>query len=149
MMRQADFAKFIEENSADLLEMVLDLEKSKNVRVVRKMRTARSDDGQSGSQIEANGTELPSVFNLSIPVYFGELPVPVRAFTPYTASPFTNAAVAFPTTTRKSAIAPIAAAQASLSKKLRARTTNVTHWTKLKTHWPKNGAHDCTIAPRS
>lgn len=89
MMRQADFAKFVEENSEDissptgaaLLEMVLDLEKSKHIRVVRKMRTAGSDDGVSGGQIEVNGTELPSVFNLSIPVYFGERQVPVRAFT--------------------------------------------------------------------
>lgn len=89
MMRQADFAKFIEENSEDisspagasLLEMVLDLEKSKHIRVVRKMRTAGSDDGVSGGQIEVNGTELPSVFNLAIPVYFGEAPVAVRAFT--------------------------------------------------------------------
>lgn len=89
MYRQTDFAKFIEENSEDiasptgatLLEMVLDLEKSKSIRVVRKMRTAGSDDGQSGSTVEVNGTELPSVFNLSIPVYFGEAPVPVRAFT--------------------------------------------------------------------
>ena len=61
--------------------MVLDLEKSKSIRVVRKMRTAGSDDGESGSTMEVNGTELPSIFNLVIPVYFGEKPVPVRAFT--------------------------------------------------------------------
>lgn len=89
MYRQADFAKFIEENSEDiispaganLLEMVLDLEKSKSIRVVRKMRTAGSDDGASGSTVEVNGTELPSVFLLSIPVYFGEVPVQIKAFT--------------------------------------------------------------------
>lgn len=89
MVRQAEFARFIEENSEDivsptgaaLLEMVLDLEKSKTIRVVRKMRSAGSDAGEGGNTIEVNGTELPNVFNLSIPVYFGENPVPVRAFT--------------------------------------------------------------------
>lgn len=89
MYKQADFAKFIEENSEDisspsgaaLLEMVLDLEKNKTIRVVRKMRTAGSDDGESDNKVEVNGTELPSVFNLLLPVYFGEAAVPVRAFT--------------------------------------------------------------------
>lgn len=89
MYRQADFAKFIEENSEDivsptgatLLEMVLDLEKSKSIRIVRKMRSAGSDAGEGGSTIEVNGTELPNVFSLAIPVYFGEASVPVRAFT--------------------------------------------------------------------
>lgn len=89
MFRQTDFAKHIEENSEDilspagasLLEMVLDLEKSKTVRVVRKMRTAGSDDGQSGNTVEVNGTELPSIFTLSMPVYFGESPVQIKAFT--------------------------------------------------------------------
>lgn len=89
MYRQAEFARFIEENSEDilsptgaaLLEMVLDLEKSKSIRVVRKMRTAGSDDGTGGSTIEVHGTELPNVFQLLIPVYFGESPVGVKAFT--------------------------------------------------------------------
>lgn len=89
MARQAEFAKFIEENSedilspagADLLEMVLDLEKTKNIRVVRKMRTAGSDDGASDHSIDTGGTELPSIFHLMIPVYFGEAPVAVKAFT--------------------------------------------------------------------
>lgn len=89
MMRQADFAKFVEENSEDivsptgaqLLEMVLDLEKSKNIRVVRKMRSAGSDAGEGGNTMEVNGTELPNVFNLRFPVYFGELAVGIKAFT--------------------------------------------------------------------
>lgn len=89
MYRQAEFAKFVEENSEDilaptgaaLLEMVLDLEKSKTITVVRKMRSAGSDAGSGGNTVEVNGTELPNVFSLSIPVYFGEAPVGVKAFT--------------------------------------------------------------------
>lgn len=79
-MPQKGFARFIELNAediatpkgADLLEMVLDLEKTKTVSVARKLRAAGSDDGSSGFQSDAGGTVLPAAFKLSMPLFYGE-----------------------------------------------------------------------------
>lgn len=89
-MEQKKFARFIEQNAediatpkgADLLEMVLDLEKSKTVSVARKLRSAGSDDGSAGFQSDASGTVLPAAFKLSMPLFFGETnKVEITAYT--------------------------------------------------------------------
>lgn len=89
-MEQKKFARFIEQNAediaapkgADLLEMVLDLEKSKTVVVQRKLRSAGSDDGSGGFQSDASGTVLPAAFKLAMPLFFGETnKVEITAYT--------------------------------------------------------------------
>ncbi|MET4187583.1 hypothetical protein ABIB86_000468 [Bradyrhizobium sp. JR1.7] len=88
MMEQKKFARFLEEHKLDitsppgatLLEMVLDMEKGVNMRVGRKMLSAGSDRGISGSSLDIDGTELPPVWTLAIPVYLGENPVVVTAY---------------------------------------------------------------------
>lgn len=79
-MAQKSFARFLELNAediltpkgADLLEMVLDLEKSKTVTVQRKLRSSGSDDGSGGFASDASGTVLPASFKLSFPIFYGE-----------------------------------------------------------------------------
>lgn len=79
-MAQKAFARFLELNAeeiaspkgAELLEMVLDLEKSKTVTVQRKLRSAGSDDGSAGFTSDASGTVLPASFKLAMPIFFGE-----------------------------------------------------------------------------
>lgn len=89
-MAQQKFARFIEQNAediatpkgADLLEMVLDLEKSKSVSVARRLRSAGSDDGQAGFTSDASGTVLPAMFKLAMPLFFGETnKVEITAYT--------------------------------------------------------------------
>lgn len=89
-MPQQKFARFIEQNAediaapkgADLLEMVLDLEKSKTVSVARKLRSAGSDDGSAGFSSDASGTVLPAAFKLAMPLFFGETnKVEITAYT--------------------------------------------------------------------
>lgn len=88
MMPQKEFARFLEEHKLDiinppgaqLLEMVLDMEKGVNMRVARKMTSAGSDRGNQNSMMEIDGTELPPVWTLAIPVYMGEPPVTVTAY---------------------------------------------------------------------
>ncbi len=89
-MAQKSFARFIELNAediaaprgADLLEMVLDLEKSKTVSVARKLRSAGSDDGSAGFTSDASGTVLPAAFKLAMPLFYGETnEVEITAYT--------------------------------------------------------------------
>lgn len=88
MMEQKKFARFLEEHKLDimsppgasLLEMVLDMEKGVQMRVARKMASAGSDRGQKGSEMMIDGTELPPVWMLNIPVYTGEPIVDVTAY---------------------------------------------------------------------
>jgi hypothetical protein len=88
MMEQKKFARFLEEHKLDimsppgaaLLEMVLDMEKGVQMRVARKMASAGSDRGQKGSEMMIDGTELPPVWLLNIPVYTGEPIVDVTAY---------------------------------------------------------------------
>lgn len=88
MFEQKKFARFLEEHKLDimnppgaaLLEMVLDMEKGVNMRVARKMKSAGSDRGTRDSAIDIDGTELPPVWMLNIPVYTGEPIVDVTAY---------------------------------------------------------------------
>lgn len=88
MFEQKKFARFLEEHKLDimsppgaaLLEMVLDMEKGVNMRVARKMKSAGSDRGSQDSAMDIDGTELPPVWSLQIPVYMGEPVVSVTAY---------------------------------------------------------------------
>lgn len=88
MFEQKKFARFLEEHKLDimnppgaaLLEMVLDMEKGVNIRVARKMRSAGSDRSSENSAMDIDGTELPPVWSLNIPVYTGEPVVDVTAY---------------------------------------------------------------------
>lgn len=88
LMEQGKFARFVEENRLDiispdgasLLEMVLDMEKGVVMRVGRKMARAGSDRGQSASSMDVDGTELPPVWTLMMPVFTGEPVVTVTAY---------------------------------------------------------------------
>lgn len=85
---QGEFARFVEENRLDiispdgasLLEMVLDMEKGAVMRVARKMASAGSDRGRKTNDIEITGTDLPPVWSLAFPIYFGEKSVGVTAY---------------------------------------------------------------------
>lgn len=88
LLEQKLFARFVEENRLDiispdgasLLEMVLDMEKGVVMRVGRRMASAGSDRGQSNSSLDIDGTELPPVWQLGIPVFTGEPNVSVTAY---------------------------------------------------------------------
>ncbi len=89
---QLEFARFIEENGADvrapdaaeLLEAVRDLQAHRKVSFIKAVRTASDNESfdykdESGAVTKA-GIELPTKFKLGIPVYFGEPETEVFAF---------------------------------------------------------------------
>lgn len=65
---------------ADLLEMVLDMNKGATLHVQSKLRTAGSGDGISNISLDVGGSELPPRWKLRIPVFFGEPKVDITAF---------------------------------------------------------------------
>lgn len=89
MYDQKAFARLLDVNSddianpaaAELLETVMDLNMSSTVSVQRKLVQTGSARGQNGVTRTVEGTVLPAFFTLSIPVFTGESPVPVRAMT--------------------------------------------------------------------
>jgi hypothetical protein len=88
LYEQKKFARFLEENKldvlspagGDLLEIVLDMEKGVNMRVGRKMVSAGSDRGNEGFSRDVDGTELPPVWTLAIPVFTGEPNATITAY---------------------------------------------------------------------
>jgi uncharacterized protein YfdQ (DUF2303 family) len=92
LMGQLDFARFIEENAADiqaptagdLLDCVRDLQAHRKVNFTKAVRTATNNENfEFTTESEARtrgGLELPTKFLLNIPVYFGEMAVSVPAF---------------------------------------------------------------------
>ncbi|MBN8955039.1 MAG: DUF2303 family protein [Rhizobiales bacterium] len=85
LMPQLEFARFIEENGADvrapegaeLLEVVRDLQARRNVNFTKAVRTATDNENfEFSDETEARSTkggiELPAKFLLGVPVYFGE-----------------------------------------------------------------------------
>jgi len=92
MMRQLDFARFVEENAADIshpaageiLDAVRDLQSARKKSFTGSVRTSSDNENFSfASETDARGAggiELPTKFTLYIPVYFGEQPVQVKAF---------------------------------------------------------------------
>lgn len=92
LMPQLEFARFIEENgadimapaAADLLEAVRDLQAHRKVNFTKAVRTASDNENfEFTSETEAKtrgGIELPTRFVLGIPVYFGEPDTEIHAF---------------------------------------------------------------------
>ncbi len=92
LMPQLEFARFIEENGADvrapdaaeLLEAVRDLQAHRKVNFIKAVRTS-SDNENFEFQDETKATtkggiELPTKFKLGLPVYFGDADTEVFAF---------------------------------------------------------------------
>lgn len=92
LMKQLDFARFIEENSADikvpnaaeLLECCRDLQAARSANFKKAIRTNTDHENfefAENTDLRAkNGVEVPTKFELDIPVYFGERNVPLQAF---------------------------------------------------------------------
>jgi hypothetical protein len=94
MMKQAAFARFLTENSMDVVlpggganlhEIVLDLEGEGIVRVKKQMRTAHSRTGTEGAQSstdikDKDGNALPPEMIVRIPVFLGEASIDIRTF---------------------------------------------------------------------
>lgn len=88
LMDQKELTEFIQENhrdfisplGLDLLEAVLNVEKTVTMHVGRKMRRAGSDQGTIDNNVQVDGTELPPEWTLNIPVYRGESPVQITAY---------------------------------------------------------------------
>lgn len=89
---QLEFARFIEENAADiiapsggdLLDAVRDLQANRKVNFTKAVRTASDNENfEFTDETEARtkgDLEIPTKFQLKIPVYFGEPPTELFAF---------------------------------------------------------------------
>jgi uncharacterized protein YfdQ (DUF2303 family) len=91
LMKQLDFARFLEENAAEvaapsgaeLLEVVRDIQALRKVNFIQAVRTASESENfeyRVESDASAKGVEIPTKFKLSLPVYFGEAPSELFAF---------------------------------------------------------------------
>jgi uncharacterized protein YfdQ (DUF2303 family) len=93
LMEQLEFARFIEENGADvkapvgaeLLETVRDLQAHRKVNFTKAVRTSSENENfeysvETEAKSTKGGIEVPTKFQLSIPVYFGESDVDLFAF---------------------------------------------------------------------
>lgn len=92
LMDQLTFARFIEENGADvrapdaaeLLECVRDLQAHRKVNFTKAVRTSSDNENfEYSEETEAKrrgGIEIPTKFKLGVPVYFGEPEVELFAF---------------------------------------------------------------------
>lgn len=98
LMPQAQFARFLEENhadilapsGADLLEICRDMSATKKVDFRQAVNLSNGDvrfefDEQTEAKSKATGSDLqvPKLFKLSLPVYFGERPTEISAFLRY------------------------------------------------------------------
>jgi hypothetical protein len=89
MYEQKAFARMLDVNSDDilspdaasLLETVLDMERTTQVTVARKLVSSGSDRGAASGGRQTDGTVLPASFILAIPIFTGEPKVEVRALT--------------------------------------------------------------------
>lgn len=92
---QLSFARFLEENAvdviapigADLLEVCRDLQVRRKVNFIKAVRTATdhenfewTDETEATSRSSSGAIEVPTKFQLSLPVYFGDAPTSVFAF---------------------------------------------------------------------
>ena len=93
LMGQLPFARFLEENAADievpaaadLLEACRDLQANRKVNFVKAVRTASNNENfeysdETTATSRKGGIEIPHEFQLRIPVYFGGETYAVRAF---------------------------------------------------------------------
>lgn len=85
LMEQLEFARFIEENAADvrapdgaeLLECIRDLQAHRKVNFTKAVRTSSENENfeyseETTAKTRQGGIEIPTKFKLGIPVYFGE-----------------------------------------------------------------------------
>jgi len=93
MMGQLDFARFLEENSADieapdaadLLETCRDLQANRKVNFTKAVRTSSDNENfeytdETTAGTRRGGVEIPTKFMLRIPVYFGGTTYSIGAF---------------------------------------------------------------------
>lgn len=93
MMGQLEFARFLEENAADisapaaadLLEVCRDLQANRKVNFTKAVRTASDNENfeytdETTATTRKGGIEIPSQFQLRIPVYFGGQTYAIAAF---------------------------------------------------------------------
>jgi uncharacterized protein YfdQ (DUF2303 family) len=93
MMPQLEFARFIEENAADirapsageLLEACRDLQTHRKVNFTKAVRTNSDNENfefsdETSATSRKGGLDLPTKFVLGLPVYFGEPDTEVAAF---------------------------------------------------------------------
>lgn len=92
LMPQLEFARFLEENAADIaapeaaeiLDACRDLHAVRKVNFKKAVRTATDNESfEYSDETEARtsgGIELPTKFQLSLPVYFGDASVSLYAF---------------------------------------------------------------------
>jgi len=93
LMEQLEFARFIEENGADvkapvgaeLLECVRDLQAHRKVNFTKAVRTSSENENfeyseETEAKTKKGGIEIPTKFELAIPVYFGEPDTELHAF---------------------------------------------------------------------
>lgn len=92
LMPQLEFARFIEENGADvrapdaaeLLEAVRDLQAHRKVNFTKAVRTSSDNENfeftDETKATTKGGIELPTKFKLGLPVYFGDAEREVFAF---------------------------------------------------------------------
>mgnify|MGYP001612338961 CR=1 FL=1 len=91
LMSHRDFATFLEENSIDvvspsgasLLELCRDLQVIQNVNFSSSIRMGDVTElayEKKSDATDKGGLTMPTYIMLSIPVYFGEQPVPIKAY---------------------------------------------------------------------
>lgn len=93
LVRQLEFARFIEENAADiaapsgadLLEVVRDLQAVRRANFKKAVRTASGNENfeyseETTASTKNGSVEIPAQFKLELPVYFGGAPTPLFAF---------------------------------------------------------------------
>jgi uncharacterized protein YfdQ (DUF2303 family) len=93
LMGQLEFARFLEENAADieapsgaeLLEACRDLQANRKVNFTKAVRTASDNENfeyvdETTATTKKGGVEIPSRFQLRIPVYFGGASYALFAF---------------------------------------------------------------------
>lgn len=93
LMPQLEFARFIEENAADirvpvageLLESVRDLQANRKVNFTKAVRTSSENENfewvdETTASSKKGSVEIPTKFELGIPVYFGEPDTELHAF---------------------------------------------------------------------
>jgi len=91
MMKQLEFARFIEENAVDitapegaaLLEIVRDIQALRRVNFIQAVRTSNDSENfeyKVESDARSGEIEIPTKFKLSLPVYFDEPPQELYAF---------------------------------------------------------------------
>lgn len=93
LMPQLEFARFLEENAADivapdaadLLEVCRDLQARRKVNFTKAVRTATDNENfeyeeETTATTRKGNVEIPTQFMLRIPVYFGGLTYTINAF---------------------------------------------------------------------